>query len=261
MQIGSSPVLVGILTSDALVWSIASAMSVLCPLQQTRCNEKAQLPIKGIVYIEEDSKSDDGELLVQIDSASFQQSGNDDAVRNALIGLAAHSFAAAASGSNCAKQNYIVEETRRRNWIEDGKSPHVPRERPYPQEESIVLCKTGHFARPQYYAQVCGKQEKPGPQDYIGVEINFKVGADGELICDFIGDSQEFVETVFTSDLLSEERLANEEIGNVSIRLKMHAIGLTGTPDIACRAVSLAGWKNTSPFYGCHDQRSICRWR
>ncbi|KAI4232434.1 MAG: hypothetical protein LQ352_008330 [Teloschistes flavicans] len=214
MQIGSSPVPVGTLTSDALVSSISSAISVLCPPQQTGCDQGTKVPIKGIVYVEDDSKFDDGELLVQIDSASFQQSGNENAVRSALFGMAAHSFAAAASGNNCAKHTYNVEELRRRDdSVDDGNSTLVPRDHPHPVEESIVLCNAGHFASPQYYAQDWREQEKPGPQDYVSVEINFKTGPGGALICDFIKGFMEFVEATFTPELLPEEQVADNEIG------------------------------------------------
>ena len=122
------------------------------------------MPITGIVYVEEDSGFDDGELLVQIHSASFQQSGNDNTVRSALFGMAAHSFAAAASGNNCAKQTYTVEELRRRDSADDGGSTLVLRDHPYLIEESILSCNAGHFASLQYYAQDWREQEKPGPQ-------------------------------------------------------------------------------------------------
>ena len=170
------------------------------------------MPIKGIVYVEEDSKFDDGELLVQIDSASFQQSGKDNNVRTALFGMAAHSFAAAASGKNCATQTYMVEELRRRDSADDGNSTLVPRDHPHPIEESITLCNAGHFASPQYYAQDWREQEKPGPQDYVSVDISFKTGPGGALICDFIKGFMEFVEAAFTPELLPEEQVADNEI-------------------------------------------------
>ncbi|KAK4690262.1 hypothetical protein P7C71_g6485, partial [Lecanoromycetidae sp. Uapishka_2] len=212
MQIGSSPVPVGTLTSDALVSSIASAISVLCPPQQSGCDQETKVPIKGIVYVEEQSLSDDGELLVQIDSAAFQQSGNDNTIRSALFGMAAHSFAAAASGSNCANATYTVEELRRRDPDDDGNSTLVPRDHPYPAEEQILLCNAGHFASPQYYAQDWREQETPGPQDYVSVEINFKTGPGGALVCDFIKAFEEFVEAAFTPELLPEEQVADNEI-------------------------------------------------
>ena len=250
-QIGSSPVPVGTLTSDALVSSISSAISVLCPPQQTGCDQETKVPIKGIVYVEDDSKLDDGELLVQIDSASFQQSGNDNTVRSALFGMAAHSFAAAASGSNCANHTYAVEEFRRRDSVDDddANSTLVPRDHPYLAEESILLCNAAHFTSPQYYAQDWREQEQPGPQDYVSVEINFKTGPGGALICDFIEEFMEFVEATFTPELLPEEQVADNEISKTLSPFLFVIVGRMDADlsvffslDIACEAaVSLAG--------------------
>ncbi|MCJ1280544.1 hypothetical protein MMC21_008373 [Puttea exsequens] len=219
MQIGSSPVPVGTLTSAELVSSIASAISVLCPVASIGCDQETKIPIKGIVYIEEEQKYDDGELLVQIDSAGFKQAG-DSIVRSALFGMAAHSFAAAAVGSNCASATYTVEQSRKRDNHAvanngTGSAELDSRDRPYPVQEEIVLCNAGHFASPHYYAQDWREEEKPGPQDYISVEINFKTGPGGALICNFIKAFSEFVEAVFTPELLPEEQVADNEIGMV----------------------------------------------
>ncbi len=219
MQIGSSPVPVGTLTSAKLVSSISSAISALCPLASTGCDQKTKIPIKGIVYVEEDQIYDDGELLVQIDSAAFKQAG-DSVMRSALFGMAAHSFAAAAAGSNCANHTYTFEELRKRRDDDyavgnngTDSAALEPRDHPYPVQEKILLCNAGHFASPQYYAQDWREAENPGPQDYVSVEINFKTGPEGALICDFIKAFSEFVEAVFTPELLPEEQVADNEIG------------------------------------------------
>ena len=135
--------------------------------------------------------------------------------------MAAHSFAAAAAGSNCANATYTVEELRKRRddyAVESNATDSVAlelRNYPFPIQEKIVLCNAGHFASPQYYAQDWRKAEKPGPQDNVSVEISFKVGPGGALICDFIKAFSEFVETVFTPELLPEEQVADNEIGMI----------------------------------------------
>ena len=215
IQIGSSPVPVGTLTSSNLVQSISSAMSALCPVSSTGCDQRTQIPIGGIVYVEEDSRYDDGELLMQIDSAAFQQTG-DSTVRSVLFGMAAHSFAAAAVGKNCGNVSYTVEELRKRDDDDaSGNNGAVnatldTRDHPYPVQEQITLCNAGHFASPQYSAQDWRKQEKPGPQDYVSVEISFKTGPGGALFCDFLKDFSEFVEAVFTPELLPEEQCGGQ---------------------------------------------------
>ena len=218
IQIGSSPVPVGTLTSTELVSSISSAISALCPLASTGCDQETKIAIQGIVYVEEEYKYDDGVLQVQIDSAAFKQAG-DSIVRSAFFGMAAQSFAAAAAGSNCANASYTVEDLRKRRddhavGNNDTSSAALePRDRPYPVQEEIVLCNAGHFASPQYYAQDWREAENPGPQDYISVEINFQTGPGGDLICDFIKEFSELVEVVFTPELLPEEQAADNEIG------------------------------------------------
>ena len=229
MQIGSSPVPVGTLTSAELVSSISSAISALYPVASTECDEKTKIPIKGIVYVEDDQKYDDGELLVQIDSAAFKQAG-DSPVRSALFGMAANSFAAAAAGSNCANVTYTREEGFDKSGLQKRRDGHAvgskgtsstalePRFPTYPgiyEKEEIVLCNAGHFASPQYYAQDWREAEEPGPQDYVSVGISFKVGPQGMLNCEFIKEFLEFVEATFTPGLLPEEQLADNDIGMV----------------------------------------------
>ena len=84
-------------------------------------------------------------------------------------------------------------------------------------EEQIGLCNAGHFASLQYYAQDWLEVEKPGPQDYISVEISFKMGPGDALICAFIMALSEFVETVFTPELLPAEQVADNEIGMIAL--------------------------------------------
>lgn len=45
------------------------------------------------------------------------------------------------------------------------------------------------------------------------MEITFQTGPEGDLICDFIKGFIEFVEAVYTPELLPEEQIADEEIG------------------------------------------------
>ena len=152
---------------------------------------------------------------MQIDAAAFQQPG-DSIVRSALFGMAAHSFGAAAVGSNCHNYSFTVEDLKKRSDDDDfGNNGTAlnPRDHPYPVQEEIVLCNANHFASPQYYAQDWRKEANPGPQDYVSVEITFQTGPEGNLICDFIKDCTEFVEAVYTPELLPEEQIADEQIG------------------------------------------------
>lgn len=196
LQIGSSPVQVGTLTSAALYTSISSAIASLCPTTATACDEKTKVTIPNIAYVEADSLETDGELIVQIDSSGY----NDSSTLKTLIGMAAQSFAYSATGSNCGNVTYTVEELRKRDH-------------PYPVEEQINLCQAGHFASPQYYSQYWREAAKPGPQDYLSVEITFGTGPGGAILCDFIKDLLEFMEIAFTPELLGPEQEADEEFG------------------------------------------------
>lgn len=194
IQIGSSPVQVGTLTSAALYTSISSAIATLCPTTTTACDEETKVTIPNIAYVEAGSLVTDGELIVQIDSSGY----NDSSTLKTLIGMAAQSIAYSATGSNCANVTYTVEELRKRDH-------------PYPVEEQINLCQAGHFASPQYYSQYWREAAKPGPQDYLSVEITFGTGPGGDIACAFIKDLLEFLEIAFTPELLGPEQEADEE--------------------------------------------------
>ena len=119
--------------------------------------------------------------------------------------MAAQSFASSATGGNCADVDYTVEELRKRDH-------------PYPVQEKINMCHAGHFASPQYYSQYWREAPKPGPQDYLSVEITFGAGPGGELLCAFIEALTELVETAFTPELLGPEQAADEEFGKSCIQ-------------------------------------------
>lgn len=159
IQIGSSPVPVGTLTSSALSSAISSAISSLCPpvtqtTTSTTCDETSKVTIPNIAYVEDGSFSTDGELVVQIDSSGY----NDTALLGPLAGIAALSIASSATGRNCYEAEYTVEEKAKRWYssaIDTSLSllPLYRRDRPYPVQEKIELCNAGHFASPQIYSQ------------------------------------------------------------------------------------------------------------
>ena len=196
IQIGSSPVQVGTLTSADLFTSISSAISSLCPSTATACDQETKIKIPKIAYVEDDSLAEDGELLVQIDSSGY----NDSSTLHALIGMAAQSFASSATGGNCQDVSYTVEGL-------------LKRDHPYPVHETMNMCHAGHFASPQYYSQYWRDAPRPGPQDWLSVEITFGAGPGGELLCAFIEGLMELVETTFTPELLGPEQVADDEFG------------------------------------------------
>ena len=160
IQIGSSPVPVGTLTSDALSSAISSAISSLCPpvtqtTTSTTCDETSKVNIPNIAYIDGGSLVTDGELVVQIDSSGY----NDTALLAPLAGMAALSISSSATGGNCYEAEYTVEELKAKRWYSSaldaglGWMPFYKRDHPYPTQEKIELCNSGHFASPQIYSQ------------------------------------------------------------------------------------------------------------
>ena len=160
IQIGSSPVPVGTLTSDALSSAISSAISSLCPpvtqtTTSTTCDETSKVKIPNIAYIDDGTLAKDGELVVQIDSSGY----NDTALLHPLAGMAAFSISSSATGGNCYEAEYTVEELKAKRWYSSaldaglGWMPFYKRDHPYPVQEKIELCNSGHFASPQIYSQ------------------------------------------------------------------------------------------------------------
>lgn len=161
IQIGSSPVPVGTLTSSSLSAAISSAISTLCPpvtqtTTSTTCDETSKVTIGGITYIAGGFLATNGELPVQIDSSGY----NDTALLKPLAGMAALSISSSATGSNCKNESYMVEQDKKaKRWyspaIDLGLSslPFSKRDHPFPVSEEILLCNSGHFASPQIYSQ------------------------------------------------------------------------------------------------------------
>lgn len=231
IQIGSSPVPVGTLTSTSLSSAISSAVSSLCPpvtqtTTSTTCDETTKIVIPNIAYIEEDSLATDGELLVQIDSSGY----NDTALLGPLAGMAGMSISSSAAGNNCYTADYMAEDYKAKRWyssaLDTGLSlaPFYKRDRPYPVPEKIELCNCGDFASPQIYGQWWREAPKPGPGNYISVTVTFSTGAEGNLFCEFIEDLEEAIEATFTPELLAEEEFIDQEI-NIGCEDAMSYIG------------------------------------
>ena len=160
IQIGSSPVPVGTLTSGALSSAISSAISSLCPpvtqtTTSTTCDETSKVTIPNIAYIDDGTLATDGELIVQIDSSGY----NDTALLSPLAGMAALSISSSATGGNCYEAEYTVEDLKAKRWYSSaldagmGLIPFYKRDHPHPVQEKIELCNSGHFASPQIYSQ------------------------------------------------------------------------------------------------------------
>ena len=139
IQVGSSRVPVGTLTSSALSSAISSAISCLCPpVTQTNTSttydETSKVKIPNTAYVDAGALAIDGELVVQIDSSGY----NDIALLAPMAGMAALSISSSATGGNCYEAECTVEEARAKRWyssaLDVGLSwmPFYKRDRPYP---------------------------------------------------------------------------------------------------------------------------------
>ncbi|MCJ1228106.1 hypothetical protein MMC12_004767 [Toensbergia leucococca] len=158
IQIGSSPVPVGTLTSTALSLAISSAISSLCPpvtqtTTSTTCYETSKVTIPGIAYIDKDAVEGlgGGNLIVQVDSSGY----NNTSLLRSLAGMAAMSIASSAAGANCHEETYIREEAKKKRWYSSTDDstlsllPFYKRASPiFIEDEKITLCHSGHFAAP-----------------------------------------------------------------------------------------------------------------
>ena len=222
IQIGTSPVKVGTLTSSALYTSLSSAISKLCvpsttakpPPSTTVCDEKAKVTIGSIDYIGEGVLHHDGELVVQIDAGSWNDSG----LLENIIQSAAQSFMFSATDKNCKDEQYELALFGKRHW---WKEPlyHLPfglakrGDHPVPTEPMHgTFCAAGHFVSPQYYPSTWRQALSPSPQAYLSVEINFQTDENAKLICAFVEALTEAVQAIATPELLGAEQIGDEEL-------------------------------------------------
>ena len=228
VQVGTSPVPVGTLTSSALFTSISSALSVLCvpsttlnpPPSITACDETTKITISNIAFVENNRFDDRGELIIQVDSSGY----NDSSILGTLIGVAAQSFVSSATGQNCNESVWVDGggAPAIRRWgdalLDDSTSDLVERAdipTPPSTQQSATMCYMSDFASPQYYGPYWRQASSPGPQDYIDVSIGFAVAPTPNMkfICGFIEALIEAVEAAFTPELFGEEQLADRELG------------------------------------------------
>lgn len=206
VQVGSSPVHVGTLTGTALYTSISSALDVLCPTvsqteEMTACSTDSVV-IGGIDFVDLGFLDKGGELVVKVESSSYNQTS----LQDAMIDSAALTAQNSAQGStNCYQATYEVEELGKRDiqpwfsfarwsdsfrrWLSPSSADTFEkRDHPYAEEEHATWCNAASFAGVQYYAQNWRDAADPGPTDYIDVSWDFQVGPGGDFACEFLQD-------------------------------------------------------------------------
>ena len=154
MELGSSSVNVGILTSDALYTSISNALTSLCPTATDACTTDT-VTINGISYLEPDIENElllktDGVLEVKVDSSHYNVSS----LRDAIIKSAAISAQYAATGnSQCQSLDY-TDYMRKRWWYP---AVRLIRRQLFssdytPTKQKVTFCNSVNFAGAHYYA-------------------------------------------------------------------------------------------------------------
>lgn len=136
VQVGKKQQNVGTLNGTALYTSISSALNKICPTATgnwASCSTTT-VAIKPIVYIAEDTtRGEDGELVVSVQSSSY----NDTKLRDAMIRSAALTAQTSANSTNCYETKYT-------ECFEGGKGGECV-------EEKMTLCNAAGFAGVQYY--------------------------------------------------------------------------------------------------------------
>ena len=136
VQVGKKQQNVGTLNGTALYTSISSALDKICPTATGNWASCATttVAIKQIVYIADDTtRGEDGELVVSVQSSSY----NDTKLRDAMIRSAALTAQTSANKTNCYETKYTE--------CFEGKGGGEC------AEEKITLCNAAGFAGVQYY--------------------------------------------------------------------------------------------------------------
>ena len=242
VQVGSSPVHVGTLTGTALYTSISSALDVLCPTvsqteEMTACSTNSVV-IGGIDFVDLGFLDKGGELVVKVESSSYNQTS----LRDAMINSAALTAQNSAQGSNnCYQATFDVEELGKRDiqpwlssthwtdsfrrWLSPPSAVTVDkRDHPHAEEEHATWCNAASFAGVQYYSQNWRDAANPGPTDYIDVSWDFQVGPGGDFACEFLQDLITALATIQPEFEVEGVELA-EEIGAICTEALGHING------------------------------------
>ena len=191
VEVGSSQVHVGTLTSSALYTSISSALTKLCPTvtqttEMTSC-ETGTVTIPNIPFSEGGVLNENGELVVKVEASQY----NVTSLRDAMINSAALTAENSAVGSNCytshfeapplGKRDYFLTPWKlSRRWL-----GLEAREHPVLEPSEAHWCNAATFAGVQYFGEYARLQPSLSPTDYLDVNWDFKVKG-GDFTCEFI---------------------------------------------------------------------------
>ena len=194
VELGSSVVNFGTLTSTALYTSVSNAVASLCPAASRSCSTETAT-IKGIAYVSSDVEKEtllktDGELAIFVQASQYNVSS----LRDALVQSAATALQYSATSTQCKNIQYTDYDTKRRRWWHPA--ANLISRQLYgtdwkPSQETVSLCTGINFAGAHYYAPNVNATNVLTSEgtDYIDVATAFQVGGDADLeldlLCDF----------------------------------------------------------------------------
>ncbi|KAI0157523.1 hypothetical protein GGR57DRAFT_501132 [Xylariaceae sp. FL1272] len=183
LQAGSSYVHVGTLTSNALYTSVSNALESICPTPTggnvTSCS-RATPTIGGLAWIDSsDQLETDGELVVRVESSSYENAQ----IRDAMIHTIATAVELSATGVNCYTTYYNIlgfkEKRDDRFWWLPS---FLRRDTPHESRESITLC---NVVGPLYIPP------QPTAASFIDANFDFEVPPGGDFFCKLLEDASE----------------------------------------------------------------------
>ena len=191
VEVGSSQVHVGTLTSSALYLSISNALTKLCPTvsQTTEMTsyETGTVAIQKIPFSEGGVLNENGELVVRVEASQYDLCS----LRDAMINSASLTAENSAVGSNCYTAHFEAPPLRKceyfftpwklaRHWL-----GLEVREHPVLEPSEAHWCNAAAFAGVQYFGEYARLQPSLSPTDYLDVNWDFKVQG-GSFTCEFL---------------------------------------------------------------------------
>ena len=191
VQVGSSQVHVGTLTSSALYTSISSALTKLCPTvtqttEMTYC-EMGTVTIPNIPFSEGGVLNEHGELVLKVEASQY----NVTSLRDAMINSAALTAENSAVGKNCYTAHVQTPQPQRRDYFYTSLEfarrwlGLEARESLHPEWSEPNWCNAASFAGVQYFGEYARLQPSLNPTDYIDVRWDFK-SQGGTFTCEFL---------------------------------------------------------------------------
>ncbi|CZR54920.1 uncharacterized protein PAC_04805 [Phialocephala subalpina] len=164
----------------------------------TQCTETGQVKIGGIPCVDPEEFLDVRSLVVEVPTSGY----NVTSLRDAMIASIALSIQVSATGSNCFKITYNVEQLKRRDgllgWVDGvlriprralsfGAIEYLnPRDRPFETKETMTMCNGAYFHTGDYSDPYRRTGPEPGPSDFMNTLFTFQASNSDNFLCEFL---------------------------------------------------------------------------